>query len=192
MTPDETKEAFLSECSKIKRDGIDDLVSWITRSDFFDAPASTRFHGSYKGGLAEHSLIVLNELRRLASLYKEECPEISDESILIVALFHDLCKVNCYVQEKRNRKNEFGRWEEYDSYRFEEKFQMGGHGSKSMYMVQYYIKLTPEEATAINCHMGFANLSPTDLSKVSSAYEVCSLAWLLHVADEAATFIHKT
>lgn len=173
-------------CRSIERDGIFDLLDWLEESDFFTAPASTRFHCAYPGGLLEHSLNVYDELKRLLSVYPEiEAPE---ESVVISALFHDLCKVNFYASEKRNRKNEFGQWESYDAYTIQEKFCFGGHGSKSVYLVQHFMSLKPLEAVAINCHMGCWDGS-TDVGK---AYEKFPFAWLLHVADESATYIKES
>lgn len=169
--------------SHIHRDGINDLMEYLEGTDFYTAPASTRFHGSYPGGLVEHSVNVYKEMKRLIEAY----PEIkaSEETIAIITLFHDLCKINTYKPVQRNRKNESGQWESYWGYEFDEQFCFGGHGSKSVFMTNYYIKLTREEATAINCHMG---MSDGDRS-VGSAYEKCNLAWLLHVADESATYV---
>lgn len=180
----DNKERFTFICQTlIKRPGIEDLMKWLESSDFYTSPASVRFHEAYPGGLLEHSLNVYDELNRLRSAYPEF--EISDESAAIVALFHDLCKVNSYASEKRNRKNELRQWESYDAYTRKEKFCFGGHGSKSVFLVQHFMKLLPEEAVAINSHMG-----AYDGDKyVSDAYEQCFLAWLLHVADESATFV---
>lgn len=152
-------------------------------SDFYTCPASTRFHGSYSGGLLEHSLDVYDELQKLLKAYPEI--NISKESAIITALCHDLCKVNFYSIEKRNRKNSEGKWESYDAYTTDEQFCFGGHGSKSVFITQYFIPLTFEEATAINCHMGFSD-GNKDAGK---AFEQYPFAWLLHVADEAATYI---
>lgn len=125
-------------------------------------------------------------MKRLLPVYPEI--EIDDDSVVITTLFHDLCKVNFYASEKRNRKNEFGQWESYDAYTVNEKFCYGGHGSKSVFICQTFIRLLPEEAVAINCHM-----SCWDGNKdVSNAYEQHPYAWLLHVADEAATYIEET
>lgn len=179
------KNRFIELCNKnISRAGIEDLLGYLDKSDFFTAPASTKFHGSYTGGLCEHSLNVYDELVRIAGLYKSRS-ETSMESIAIVSLFHDLCKVNLYGTEKRNRKNDAGQWESYDAYNIAEKFCFGGHGSKSVFIVQNYMKLTAEEAAAINCHMG----SWDGNKDVSKAFEQFPLAWMLHVADEASTFI---
>lgn len=179
----DNKNIFLELCSKIKRDGIDQLINFLERSDFFECPASSRFHGAHQGGLLLHSLNVYNELNRLLSVYPEITP--SEESIIIISLFHDLCKANMYRVEKRNRKNEYGAWESYDAYVIDEKFHYGGHGSKSVFILQNYIKLTAEEAVAINCHMG----SWDGNKDVGSAFEQFPLAWLLHVADESATYV---
>lgn len=179
------KERFLELCSKVKREGFEDLVKWLEASDFFYAPASSRFHGSHAGGLLEHSLNVYDELNRLLTAYPEV--KASTESVIITALFHDLCKVNFYTTEKRNRKDANGKWESYDSYVIDEKFHYGGHGSKSVFILQNYIKLTAEEATAINCHM-----SCWDGNKdVGAAFEQFPLAWLVHVADESAAYIKE-
>lgn len=178
------KDEFLTLCSKIRRDGINDLVSWLKKSDFFDAPASTRFHGSYKGGLLRHSINVYHELERLLSVY----PEISvpEESVVIASLFHDVCKVNFYGTEYRNRKNDDGQWEKYEAYKVAEKFPFGGHGSKSVFLIQNFMRLTPEEAIAINCHMGAFGDNAKDVGK---SFEYCPFAWLLSVADQSASYL---
>ena len=181
----ENKERFISLCSTVDRQGLDKLMNWLEENDFYTCPASSRFHGAYPSGLLEHSLNVYDELKRLLSVYPEI--KVSDESVIISALFHDLCKVNMYVTEKRNRKNTSGQWESYDAYTIKEKFSFGGHGSKSVYLVQHFIELTPEEAVAINCHMSCWNGDTT----VGNAFEQFPFAWLLHVADESACYIKE-
>lgn len=183
----ENKTEFLRICGEsIKRSGVLDLLGWLEKGDFYTAPASTRFHGSYEGGLLQHSLNVYKELKRLLVAFPEV--EADDETVAIIALFHDLCKVNLYGVEKRNRKNEHGQWESYDAYTHNEKFKFGGHGAKSVYIVQTFMKLKPEEAVAIHCHMGAFD---GDARSVGSAFEAYPLAWLLHVADGAATYIDE-
>ena len=178
---------FLTLCKTIDRgNGVFDLLDWLEETDFYTAPASTKYHGAHQGGLLEHSLNVYDELKRLLSAYPEI--KVSEESVVIVALFHDLCKVNFYATEKRNRKNESGQWESYDAYTIQEKFCFGGHGSKSVYLVQHFMSLKPEEAVAINCHMA----SWDGNKDVGKAFEKFPLAWLLHVADESATFIKES
>lgn len=182
------KERFLEICKNITREGIDDLIKWLEDGDFYTAPASAKYHLAVEGGLLRHSLNVYDELKRLLSAYPEV--KASDETAAIIALFHDLCKINLYVKESRNRKNKYGKWESYECYSYDEKFCYGGHGSKSVYLAGHFIKLTPEEATAIQCHM--SSWEDGASKQVGSAYEQFPLAWLLHVADESATFILET
>ena len=184
----DNKTRFLQLMSTIQRPGVQELLAWLESSDFYTAPASTRFHGAYFGGLLEHSLNVYDELSRLQSAYTEI--DIPRESLILVSLFHDLCKVNMYNVEKRFRKDEAGKWIPYDAFVLNEKLHYGGHGSKSVFILQNFIKLTAEEAVAINCHM-----STWDTDKnndIAAAYEQCPMAWLLHVADEAATFVKES
>lgn len=189
------KEDFIRLFTQhIKRPGATELLAWLESSDFFQAPASTRFHGNYEGGLCEHSVNVWEELVRLKRAYPEV--KATSESAAIVSLLHDLCKIGCYKPELKSRKT--GRtkrdgkpeWEDYIGYTFDEDFCYGGHGSKSVFLVQQYIDLLPEEAVAINCHMGPWDRSPSDYS-LGNAYERYPLAWLLHVADESATYIRE-
>jgi hypothetical protein len=171
----------------IKRPGADELLKWLEESDFFTAPASTRFHGNYEGGLCEHSVNVWEELVRLLKAYPEV--KVTAESAAIVSLLHDLCKVGCYKQELRNQKVG-GVWVQRPVYVFQEDFCYGGHGSKSVYLAQKFMDLTEAEAVAINCHMGPWDRSPGDYS-LGNAYEKYPSAWLVHVADESATYIRE-
>lgn len=190
------KEKFIEVVDKrIKRDGIGDLMNWLNQTDFFVAPASTRFHGAFEGGLALHSLNVYSWLNKMSEFFGIGCDdgfnsmEDIDESIAIVSLFHDICKVNCYKIDMRWRKDANNQWEQYATWKFNEDFAFGGHGSKSVYLVQNFIKLTPVEASAINCHMGAYDLS--NYNNPSSVYERNMLAWMLHVADEADTYLKE-
>ena len=180
------KQEFLTICrTEIHREGLEDLLEWLCKADFFTAPASTRYHGGYAGGLCQHSIDVYQYAQQLSFLMPS-AP--SEESLAVAALFHDVCKVNLYKVDKRNQKID-GVWREVPVYVIEEKFHFGGHGSKSVFLVQQFMKLTTEEAAAINCHMGFSDGSATTVRDVSSAYQQFPLAWLTHVADEAATFL---
>jgi hypothetical protein len=182
----ENKQRFILLLNSTNRDGIGNLLNWLETTDFYEAPASTRFHGSYKGGLLQHSLNVYDELKRLLSAYPEI--ETSEDSIIIAALLHDLCKVNMYDVEQRNRKVN-GAWESYDCFVHNEKFCYGGHGSKSVYIARNFIRLAPEEAVAINCHMG--SWEDGAARYVGKAFEQYPLAWAVHVADESATYFKE-
>ena len=109
------KEKFLELLKQVKREGIDDLIEFLEKSDFFKAPASTRFHGNYEGGLLEHSMKVYEILK-----YKVETNIIKintpQESLILIALLHDLCKANYYKIDYRNAKNALGVWEKVPYY----------------------------------------------------------------------------
>ena len=185
----EIKEAFKrAVTNNVKRPGVTDLLMWLETTDFYTAPASTRYHGAEPEGLVMHSLAVWNRLCELVAWYKLE---VDRESVAIVALFHDLCKVDSYKVAMRNNKNEkTGQWEKVPYYTKKEDYAFGGHGSKSVYLVMNFMKLLPEEAAAINAHMGSWDSSP--YNNAGDVYEQNMLAWLLHVADEAATYIDNT
>lgn len=171
----------------ISRPGSEALLAWLDETDFYTAPASTRFHGDHEGGLCEHSIHVWDELLRLLRVYPEIKP--AGETAAIVSLLHDLCKIGCYKTELRNRK-ENGIWRQVPVFTFKEDFCFGGHGSKSVFLIQKFMPLTDEEAVAINCHMGFADRGSGDYS-LGNAYDQYPLAWLLHVADESASYIRE-
>lgn len=168
----------------IHRNGLTDLLAWLESTDFYTAPASTRFHGAYETGLVMHSLNVYSNLKRICNWYGFD---YSDESLAIVALFHDFCKINCYKTEMRWRKDSNDKWEQYPVYTFKEDFAYGGHGSKSVFLVQTFMQLSADEASAINCHMGAWDLST--YNNPSEVYRRNHLAWALHVADEAADYL---
>lgn len=182
------KTRFLQLCKNIKRSGIQDLTKWLENSDFFTAPASTKYHGCHEGGLCEHSLNVADAL---TSLYGATNSLFALESILIVALFHDLCKVNFYKKSKRNVKTDAG-WIEKDFWEIDEKFPCGDHADKSIIILQQYINLLPEEIMAIRAHMGGFDTSVKGGSfMVGKIFEKSELAVLLHCADLIATYIYE-
>lgn len=187
------KERFIELLRSTHRTGINDLIYFLEgpKSDWFTAPASSRFHGSYPGGLVDHSLAVYDELVRIKASYADVqvIKDIPEASCTLVALLHDLCKINTYHPVVKKRKNEDGNWEEYQSYDRNEEFKFGGHGSKSVFLATRHIDLTDTEAAAINCHMSTWEMGKTQ--EISEVFNDNPLAWLLHVADESATFILK-
>lgn len=189
------KERFIEIYkSKIKREGADKLLDFLLsrHSDFFTAPASTRYHLAYEGGLCEHTLNVYDCLCSYLNSDRAKNTfglTYSDESIAIVALLHDICKVNVYKPGTRNVKDEFGKWQTVPSYEFEDKIPYG-HGEKSVYIISGYMRLTREEAFAIRYHMGFSGTEET--RNVGAAFEMFPLAFALSTADmEATYFIEK-
>ena len=185
------KELFLDIYNKnITRDGADKLLDFLeNKSDFFTAPASTRFHGAYAGGLLRHSLNVYECLvqylarERVRDTYKLN---VSDETAAIVALLHDVCKVNFYNVSYRNAKNdETGQWEKVPYYTINDTLPYG-HGEKSVYMVSGYMRLSRDEAMAIRWHMGFSGIE--DKNTIGAALEKYPLAFALSVADMEASY----
>lgn len=166
----------------IKRDGINELLASLEKTDFFTAPASTRFHDSEEGGLCKHSLSVFDHL---TSDLKDKFYDM--ESIALVSLFHDVCKVNYYTIEMRNKKDENGKWISVPFYSVDDKFPLG-HGEKSIVMIMDKMKLKLEEMMAIRWHMcGFEpKENYTYLSKAMSEFP---LIIHLHSADLKASYI---
>lgn len=192
MTDINDKQRFIEIFkSKITREGSDELLRYLCSesSDFFTAPASTRFHGAEVGGLCRHSLNVYDCLcDQLARPRMREQYGIKydDESIAIAGLLHDLCKVNFYRTDTRNVKKN-GVWTAVPYYTIDDRLPYG-HGEKSVYIISGFMRLTRDEAFAIRYHMGFSG--PEDNGQIGKALEMFPLAFALTVADmEAAYFM---
>ena len=188
-----SKEDFLKIFdSQIKRDGADKLRDYLINSDFFTAPASTKYHCAFEGGLCDHSV---NVYYRLLNNVKNEYGEnwqqvISNETIAICSLLHDLCKIDFYKIDYRNVK-ENGEWVRKPVYIKDEVLPYG-HGEKSVYIIHSFIKTTREEALAINWHMGgFDSRVKGGDGSISEAFSKYPLIVLLHVSDLQATYIDE-
>ena len=185
------KERFIEiYTTKIKREGADKLLEYLLSpaSDFFTAPASARFHSSVEGGLVRHSLNVYDCL--VGYLGSDHVKndlhlEYSDESIAIVSLLHDLCKIGVYKKGFRNVKDDKGVWQRVDTFEFDDPMPYG-HGEKSVYMITPFMKLTREEAFALRYHMGYS--STEDARNVAAAFEMFPLSFALSTADSEATY----
>ena len=181
------KEQFLELLKQVKREGIDELIEFIEKTDFFKAPASTRFHGDYEGGLVEHSMKVYEILKHKVETNIEPM-EVNPETLIIVPLLHDLCKANFYKVDYRNAKNALGVWEKVPYYTIDDTIPYG-HGEKSVMMITEYMKLTPEEKYSIRWHMGYTE--PKELyNTIGAAYKKYPLALLMHEADLEATYFY--
>ena len=168
------QEEFIKLVEGIHREGIYDLMQWLVNdTDFLDAPASTKYHGACVGGLLTHSLNVYYRLDEIAGAYYD------DETILIVSLFHDLCKCDFYAYNFST-----------DKYIIKEQFPYGSHGGKSVYLLMKHgLKITDEEAAAINNHMGAWD--NTTYHNPSNAFSEYPLALYLHIADMLATYLDE-
>ena len=179
------KEEFIQLLKETNREGMDKLIEFLEHSDFFKAPASTRFHGSFEGGLLEHSMKVYEILKEKVKNASIEI-NVPEDTVIITALLHDICKANFYKVDYRNAKNELGVWEKVPYYTVDDQIPYG-HGEKSVMMITEYIKLTPEEKYAIRWHMGFTE--PKEVySTIGIAYKKYPIALLLFEADLEATY----
>lgn len=188
------KEEFISIYKEnIKREGAEKLLEYLEKSDFFTAPSSTRYHGSHEGGLVQHSVNVYHCLKdylsrpRTKELYGMN---YSDETIALVSLLHDVCKIDFYTVEMRNKKNEdTGQWEKVPYYAINDSLPYG-HGEKSVYILSGFFygdnRLSREEAFAIRYHMGFSGTE--DKNTIGRALEMYPLALALNVADMEASY----
>ena len=183
------KEKFISLYEKnISREGSKKLLDWILTTDFFTAPASTRFHCACEGGLLKHSLNVYDVI-----IEKHYDPQEDNlESFTIVSLLHDLCKAGYYKLSKRNVKNEKTKvWEQVPYYSVEDAFPYG-HGEKSVFLIERFMKLKTQEAMAIRWHMGgFDDSAKAGNFSISLAFDKYPLSVKLHLSDLEATFLRE-
>ena len=184
-----SKEKFIEIYkNNIKREGADKLLEYLLSSDFFTAPASARFHSSYEGGLCDHSINVYELLVSYLNTDRAKNTfgfSYSDESIAIVSLLHDLCKIDVYKKGFRNVKDEKGAWQRVETFEYDDQMPYG-HGEKSVYIISGFMRLTREEAFAIRYHMGYS--STEDARNVALAFEKFPLAFALSTADSEATY----
>lgn len=188
---DGNRKKILNLLSSVKREGMEDFINWLEeKSDFFIAPASTRYHGNFDGGLSIHSLNVYE-------VFKKKCEEwglgVSEESMIICAVLHDICKANFYNKTTRNKKDDTtGRWYKVPFYECKDEFPYG-HGEKSVYILRSFFKLSRDEAMAIRWHMGSEGESQMGSIACSNAFNECKMAVLLHTADlEASRLMEQT
>lgn len=173
----------------IHRAGADELLAWLEKSDFFTAPASTKYHGAHEGGLCEHCLNVYNRLLKAIAGMDIASPQNTpiSETMAICALLHDICKTAFYKTDYRNVKNEAGTWEKVPYYAVDDKLPYG-HGEKSVYMISGFMRLSRDEAMAIRWHMGETDGNHGMSAQAFSKYP---LALMLHIADMEATFLDE-
>ncbi len=180
------KEEFIQIYKEnITREGSAQLLEWLEKTDFFTAPASTRYHCACENGLVMHSVSVYNTM--IEKHFDEETD--SAESFAICALLHDLCKAQFYKISSRNVKNEdTGRWEKVPYYSVDDRFPFG-HGEKSVFLIERFMKLKLDEAMAIRWHMG--EFGDKNSNTISQAYNMYPLAVKLHLADLESTFLRE-
>lgn len=188
-------ERFESLLSRVERPGMDKLMEYIRKSDFYTAPASTRFHLSVPGGLLQHSLNVYDALRSILSenedgsfsynLAGKEVARVSEENVIIMSLLHDVCKTYFYKATEKWRKDENNKWQSYLGYEIEDKMPLG-HGEKSAFILDQYITLENCERYAIRWHMGYPAENEAKYS-FQAAIQLKPVVWALHTADALAS-----
>lgn len=174
--------------SKIKRNGAAELLAWLNSTDFFTAPASTKFHCACLGGLVQHSVSVYHVM-----MEKHFDPQTdSEESFAICALLHDVCKAQFYKKGTRNVKNEeTGAWEKRPYYTIDDSYPYG-HGEKSVFLIERFLRLKTSEAIAIRWHMGgFDDSARGGSFAISQAYEKYPIAVKLHLSDLESTYLRE-
>lgn len=170
-------------CAQVKRSGSAVMLRVLDEIGFFEAPASTKYHGNYKGGLVEHSNNVCRRLLWLAAdqAQREGRQRYSTETLVIVSLLHDICKARAYRETA-----EGGFVYNTNDYQY-------GHGEKSVYMIMNWMMLKDEEALAIRWHMGAHDAAArSDLRELSRAMEQSKLVTMLHLADMMATHLDES
>ena len=206
---EENIKRFEELLGTVQRPGMDKLLNYIRKNtDFYKAPASTRFHLACEGGLLQHSLNVYDCLiaKRESPVWKDVLKDITDESLIIMALLHDLCKANFYTEGTKNQKTYEPEkvtsaeswqvkhdaqgdyiWETVKSYQIEDQLPLG-HGEKSVMLIQCYIRLTMQEVMAIRWHMGFSE-PKENWNSLGAAMEKYPAVLAIHEADLEASKI---
>ena len=209
QTTEENTRRFEELLASVDRAGIDKLIGYIrNKTDFYKAPASTRFHLACEGGLLQHSLNVYDCLvaKKESPVWKSILEGIPNESLVIMALLHDLCKTNFYKEGTKNQKtydsekvaaaepwqrkhDQMGDfvWETIKTYQIDDQLPLG-HGEKSVMLIQCYIRLTMQEVMAIRWHMGFSE-AKENYNAVGQAMEKYPVVLALYEADLEATKI---
>lgn len=183
----QAKERYIDLLKSTERSNIEGLINFLSKNDFFEAPSSCKYHSAFKHGLLFHSLNVYDSL---VIIDKALETNIKEDSLIISALLHDICKTSFYALEKRNKKIN-NVWQEVDVYTIDDRFP-AGHGEKSVIIAQQFIKLTMQEIMAINWHMGGFDIRCQDYqgkTAISTAMENFPLVPLLQMADVRATYL---
>lgn len=196
MSKQDKINLFESLLMSTNRPGMDKVIEYIRRTDFYNAPASAKYHSNYETGLLDHSLMVYTLAETFSEKMKLIDPELAvtipEESIIISTLLHDICKTCFYRKTIKWKKNEHMEWVQYDGYEIEDSFPIG-HGEKSVIMLlKIGLDVNPCEMLAIRYHMGFWGESNTEFKiAMKSAIKMCPLVVLVQDADFAATMIFE-
>lgn len=186
---EKNEEEFLRVLREnVNREGLEELIEWLLQTDFFVAPASTKFHSNFVGGLCLHSLYVYHRMVELNDYYQLN---YSSDALAVCGLLHDVCKVNMYVQGERNVKDKEGNWYKKPVWEIDEELPLG-HGEKSCILIQRFISLAIDELLAIRWHMaGFDSAVKGGDWSASKSNDKTNLVVLLQVADMISTNVFE-
>jgi len=184
MKLEETKNKIIELLNSTGRKDIDKIIKFLESSDFFEAPASTKYHGNYDGGLAEHSL---NVYRLFADKNEKFDLGLSKDNVIISALLHDFCKINFYYKALCWKKDKSNIWKSYRGYKVKDNFPVG-HGEKSVIMIQHFIDLTKEEILLIRWHMGMTEPKEMQMN-LNNTYNIFPAAVAIYTADMEASYL---
>lgn len=196
MSKQDKINIFESLLMSTGRSGIDKVIEYLRKTDFYDAPASAKYHSNYETGLLDHSLMVYSIAEAFFEKMKLIDPELAvtipEESIIITTLLHDICKVCFYRKTVKWKKDEHNDWVQYDGYEIEDSFPIG-HGEKSVIMLlKIGLDLNPCEMLSIRYHMGFFGESNVEFKNaMKSSIKMCPLVALLQQADCSATMLFE-
>ena len=190
LDTEKNKERYLKLLEEVlHEEDFNNIKDWLESGDFFSAPASTKYHLHGEGGLCQHSLNVYDCLSKKLKDWGLEYPE---NSIRIVSLMHDWCKINVYVKSTRRvppERSGTGKWETEEVWIKDDAYHLG-HASKSVYLIQQFIPLNMLEIEAIHSHMGSTDLSTMFNSfDLNSIFSVNPLAICLHLADMESSYL---
>ena len=191
------KSRFESLLMATDRKGMGNVLKELDALGFYKAPASTRFHGAYPGGLLEHSLKVYDEAMLIRNaqlqLKADVAAQLPSDSIAIAALLHDVCKAEVYNTVQKWKKNAAGTWEPYNAYGVDYSGFPLGHGEKSVIrLLRWGLDMTDDEIIAIRWHMSGFDLafqSPESRSNYGAASDKCPLLAVLRAADGLAATV---
>lgn len=155
----------------------EDFLKWLAENGFFTAPASTKYHGNYEGGLFDHSFMVMNLLIELTE--KNGLEWRNPSSPYIIGMFHDLCKIDQY----RHPIYDPDEWE------YNTETLLKGHGDKSVMLLSQHMKLTEEEVLCIRYHMGAFTDKEEWRDYTRAVHRYPNVLWTHH-ADMIASHVH--
>lgn len=171
---------LLKSLNKEEND-VDGFIQFLHDYQFYTSPATSKYYGSYRGGLCEYSLDVYDKLKQLVEVFY---PDTKEETIIKLGLLQSLSKLYYYEEYERNVKDESGKWTKVKDYKLRDssnRFTFGNVYMNAYILASRYISFTEEEICVLtNCDCNITNeCSNQDLFAILNKYP---LTTLLHTA----------